>query len=520
MDKKKTANNNLPDPQFLKEGSYGCVHRPPLQCKAPHPPNTPDQITKLMSKTDADTELKEYSLISTADPENDFSLKPPTACKIARSQRNLNAITPCSNKTKVMNALDNYRLLVMKNGGEDLDVYGSKMQKLSPTPETRERVQYMWMEIHHMMMAIRTLLEHKIVHHDIKRDNILYCEKTRRMYLIDFGIMEVKAKSIGQCETSNYHLDTPWWYYPFEGYFLNKRTFNRVILGELRGSDDDDSEFLIREFVEENFVQDYQKDEEYAENWLYFLKKFTQLTEEELVSLISDFTDFIVDVQTKQINYETFLNQYFDTLDAYSLAVACIELLHKTKAHVPEDFYHQSRALFLQMMSFDPMKRPNIGTIVSSYENILESTGMLQVGGKKMVFKNHVLTPVTATAAAAAATPPKPSPQPTVHEVKTVSEMVPPSSKQKTATPRQEPPASKPKEPDNNPKTATPQKPPASKPKEPSSKPKEPDNKPTSATRKQKYMTRRQMIITCRKQSSTAVPRQTRKTHDTSPKSV
>ena len=479
MDKKKTANNNLLSPQFLKEGSYGCVHRPPLQCEAPHPPNTPDQITKLMSKTDADTELKEYSLISTADPENDFSLKPPTACKIAQSQRNLNAITPCSNKTKVMNALDNYRLLVMKNGGEDLDVYGSKMQKLSPTPETRERVQYMWMEIHHMMMAIRTLLEHKIVHHDIKRDNILYCEKTRRMYLIDFGLMEVKAKAIGECETNDYGLDTPWWYYPFEGYFLNKRTFNRVILGELRGSDDDDSEFLIREFVEENFAQNYQKDEGHAENWLYFLKKFTLLTEEELVSLISDFTDFIVDVQTEQINYETFLNQYFDTLDAYSLAVACIELLHKTKAHVPEDFYHQSRALFLQMMSFDPMKRPNIGTIVSSYENILESTGMLQVGGKKMVFKNHVLTPVTATAAAAAATPPKPSHQPTDREVKTVSEMDPPSSK-----------------------------------------PKVPASKPKSATRKPKPATRRQMIITCRKQSSTAVPRQTRKTHDTSPKSV
>ena len=432
-------NNNLLSPQFLKQGSYGCVHRPPLQCEAPNEPNTPDKITKLLTKKDAQTELTEYNLISRVDPGNTFSLKTPKACKIAPSPRNYTAIKECEIGKKVLEALDDYRLLVMKNGGEDLDDYANKMAKMGPTPFVRQRIQYLWMEIHHMMMAIHTLLEHKIVHHDIKRENILYCEKTRRMYLIDFGLMELKNAAIGKCYDNDYGLDTQWWYYPFDSALLNKRIFNDVIFTTLMGSNDEKSDDRIRRFVQKNFVQVYQKDQEHAENWLFFLIKYTHLNPDEIMSLISDFTDFIVDVQTAEINYEKFVYQYFDTLDAYSLAVACIELLYKTRAHLPEDFYHQSRALFLQMMSFHPMQRPNIGTIVSSYENILESTGMLHVGSNRMVFKNHVLTPVSATAAgaaagaaAAASTASKVFHRITQRELKTVSEMDPPSNKPKS----------------------------------------------------------------------------------------
>jgi hypothetical protein len=64
--------------RVIGEGSYGCVHKPPLLCEGKKT-SDPSTVTKLMVKTEADKELKEYETMMKIDPKNKFYLGKPTS---------------------------------------------------------------------------------------------------------------------------------------------------------------------------------------------------------------------------------------------------------------------------------------------------------------------------------------------------------------------------------------------------------------------------------------------------------
>ena len=67
-------------PKKVGEGSYGCVHNPPLKCRnKPYNPD-PTKVSKILTKKNANDELKEFKLIQKADKKEDFHLGKPDAC--------------------------------------------------------------------------------------------------------------------------------------------------------------------------------------------------------------------------------------------------------------------------------------------------------------------------------------------------------------------------------------------------------------------------------------------------------
>ena len=50
------------NPTVVGEGTYGCVHKPPMKCKHQYNINDPSIASKLMKDLDAKKEMKEFEL--------------------------------------------------------------------------------------------------------------------------------------------------------------------------------------------------------------------------------------------------------------------------------------------------------------------------------------------------------------------------------------------------------------------------------------------------------------------------
>lgn len=374
-------------PHVLGEGSYGCIHRPPLKCKSPSSVITEGKVSKLISKKEAKAELKEYNLIQQADPEHQYYLGKPDACDVDDSQANIRAISKCEMKKAVLKDMDNYQLLVMEYGGKNIQEYGRELRDLKETDTHRKLAQEFWVDFHQIMRGIQMLLKHRLVHHDMKTPNVLYCQKQRRMYLIDFGLMESIPESIQECRKNTYEMDINWWYFPYDSIWLTPRVF----MDEM----DDLDEPSLPSYIKRKFTLKYEEDSE-INNWMYSLQRMVQFTEEELNAAIDDFAEFVTETRDNGDDgaYNRFVNQYFMTLDVYGLGVAGLELLGYTRKLVPDAFYHSARTFFLGLASFHPMRRPLIQTVLTDYEQILETTAMLKFDQTTFKFKDHVLVSV------------------------------------------------------------------------------------------------------------------------------
>jgi serine/threonine protein kinase len=375
-------------PQVLGEGSYGCIHRPPLKCKSPSSVRTKGKVSKLLHKKEAETELKEYNLIQQADPDHEYYLGKPDVCDLDDSRSNVAAISKCDMGDDVLEDMDDYRLLVMEYGGKNIQEYAQGLRGLEVTDAHKKLAQEFWVDFHQVMRGIQGLIKHSMVHHDIKTPNILYCQKQRRMYLIDFGLMESIPESIQKCHNNTYEMDINWWYFPYDSIWLNQETFMDEI-PPITGS-------RLPRYIQRQFTLKYHEKSE-INNWMYSLYRMTKLTEDELDAAIDDFSEFVTETQENFTDsaYNHFVNQYFTTLDVYGLGVAGLELLGYTQKLVPDAFYHSARTFFLGLASFHPMRRPVIQTVLTNYEQILDSTGMLTFDHATFKFKNHhtVLVP-------------------------------------------------------------------------------------------------------------------------------
>ena len=120
--------------EVIGEGSFGCIHKPSLICKDNKKVTYKNKISKLLITEHAIRELREYMLISGTDKKNEYFLGIPDICKIKQSKIAMKSIQKCKRLTKknkiTKKLIDNYSLLIMNDGGEDIEHYGLKIGKL------------------------------------------------------------------------------------------------------------------------------------------------------------------------------------------------------------------------------------------------------------------------------------------------------------------------------------------------------------------------------------------------------
>ena len=117
--------------------------------------NYKNKISKILLTKDAMVELNEYGTISKVDKNHKIHLGVPVKCEPnISSAADIQSIDKCRGRDKINKHLNQYSLLVMKDGGVNLEIFADNISKLPNTPETREKLEYFWLDVHRLFYRL------------------------------------------------------------------------------------------------------------------------------------------------------------------------------------------------------------------------------------------------------------------------------------------------------------------------------------------------------------------------------
>jgi serine/threonine protein kinase len=363
----------MSNPKRVGEGSYGCVHNPPLKCRDKLYNPDPTKVSKILTKKNANNELKEFKLIQKADKKEDFHLGKPTSCFPDNNAENQTAINQCRRFNSF--EIEKYKLLLLKNGGADLSQIEDKFKKLTVNTVNRRKLEHFWLDMSRILYGSKVLMDNGVVHHDLKQQNIVYNEDTGHVNFIDFGLMMTTKEMLQKAEGSRYPFGEHW-SFPPDILFYNYVDYNK-----LTSRTGKDRSNILREA------------------WRKYLIAFAIISD-NLMDINEELSDGHIRMVTAFLKtyknlinidelYKMFINKSFETFDNYSIGFSLFSLLKATKNLIDDKLFNDLRLLFLSMMTFDVFERPSPSQVVDKYEFILKSNGLLDK--YSMRFENHFL---------------------------------------------------------------------------------------------------------------------------------
>jgi serine/threonine protein kinase len=311
----------MPISKVVGEGSYGCVHEPSLECDEPDI-NYNNKVSKLLLDRNAITELDEYLGIQRADPDNQFFLGVPLHCKPKQTMNNYVSVKKCdigkdAVNTSTIKILPNYDLLIMENGGMNLNDFAKYMSEKPATPENRKIMENFWIECHRLFLGLSVFLKENIMHHDLKAQNIVYNPTTNRIAFIDFGLMRplitAKTRILSRGDVRNLMH----WSFPVETMLYNKSFYNS---NGVRKRIVDDLKDGLENVYDLNFLN----------NVLPARNVGNDLIKRDTVANILFFSIFNFIKETESLPYAEFIDRSIDTFDLYGMCMGLMYVFNKT----------------------------------------------------------------------------------------------------------------------------------------------------------------------------------------------
>ena len=362
----------------IGEGTYGCAHRPPMKCRD-EPRRNKTEISKLMTSANAAKELKEFALIDAADKRKQFYLGKPSKCAPDRILSNIRSISKCPSGKFDPVKMDDYSLLVMKYGGQDLDQFGEDVRTWSKNKEHVDAIELFWLECVRLFYGLKVLHDNNVVHHDLKPQNVVYDQTTKRANFIDFGFMEKKSTRIYAAKMSASWLGNKHhWSFPLEAVCWNKDDY-------MEAADNGKSESAYKAFA--NSV---------ANNCQYFFistlpVKFMKMHRDNAFKTITtDSFKNVLEFEPTDEAYDQFIDKSIDTVDSYGLGIALMFVLHRSRHLLADDFYKKLGSLIgMDMLHPRLFIRSTPDQLLAQYEDILTSSGLLEKHNKHI--ENHLI---------------------------------------------------------------------------------------------------------------------------------
>ena len=362
----------------IGEGTYGCAHRPPMKCRDA-PRRNKNDISKLMTSANAAKELKEFALIDAADKRKQFYLGKPSKCQPDRILSNIRSISKCPSGKFDPVKMDDYSLLVMKYGGQDLEQFGEDVRTWSKNKENVDAIELFWLEVVRLFYGLKVLHDNNVVHHDLKPQNVVYDKVTNRANFIDFGFMEKKSTRISAAKLSASWLGNKHhWSFPLEAVCWNKDDY-------MEAANSGKSESAYKAFADS-----------VATNCGYFFistlpVRFMKLHRDNAFKTITvDAFKNILDFEATDEAYDQFIDKSIDTVDTYGLGIALLFLLHRSRHLLSDDFYKKLGSLFgMDMLHPRLFLRSTPEQLLAQYEDILTTSGLLEKHNKHI--ENHLI---------------------------------------------------------------------------------------------------------------------------------
>jgi len=370
----------------IGEGTYGCVHRPSLKCKGKKKVDYNNTVSKIMLKDDAAKEMREFMLVSRFDKDNEYHLGTPVECAPdLASQEQLEAVEKCSIGKEIGENPDKYRLLVLKNGGYDLDKFFSKITELWKSLKTkralRAEAEHFWVAVHKLFRGLDFFHRKGIVHFDLKPQNIVYNMDTHDMNFIDFGLMDSKPNILRQARRSQlgslFH-----WSYPLDCGFLEEDNFRyfkkvgpiiRLSIGNHL------ADMILTGQKDDGYIYRDMRHPSAYEIFFAYISPDQKAHDSEINMYVSTFTNWMNQVADR-VSYEEFADQAVDFIDifglGFSLQYALDTMRMKFPGSMSEDFYNDATALFKTMYTADMGAREySTAVLLENYEALLRKHG-------------------------------------------------------------------------------------------------------------------------------------------------
>ena len=301
----------------------------------------------------------------------------------------MKAVSKCKNiGDNVLHHYDDYSLLIMNNGGIDLDKFSNNVKNWKITAENTKKIEMFWLEAHRMLLGVKVFLDNGIIHNDMKQQNIVYNEAENRLNFIDFGLMSSKTKVETSLRNSDYWLAQYHWSFPFEFGLLNRDTYNTFSL-----KSPNEKTLYVDKIISGLSTYEHTPGASRAISIFFSLitnAKKGATRKAELNTIVTDFSKTMLNqFLPEPENYTKFMNKAMNTLDSYGVGMAYMFVLknstHLIDTTLKTDLYN----LFYSMFHPDQSQRLEIDDILISYENILEKNGILQKYDKHFI--DHII---------------------------------------------------------------------------------------------------------------------------------
>jgi serine/threonine protein kinase len=368
-------------PVVIGEGTYGCVHKPSLYCKESKI-NYKNKVSKVMKEIDANEELEEYDVMDSIDKEKKYYLGKPVKCSVHNSRINVNAIKQCANGPELLKKFDENSLLLLEDGGINLSMFADEFKGLPFSLANNRQIESFWLEAHRIFLGLKLFIDHKIIHHDLKPQNLVYNKKTNRINFIDFGFMTTQQKIIKSSSRSDNHLSIFHWSFPLEMTFYNKNKY--IEHAKKKVSD----KLAVYNKIIDDFknAKDIPSSNAMRTFFSFVLNKSSPKYDILLDRYLKDYYLMLTHNMNYVTKYKEFIQKSVDTIDIYGVGIAFMYILNRT-SHLLGPSADKFYELFYLMVCPDLNKRLDIDTLLVKYETLLQDTGIL--GRFNKHFDNH-----------------------------------------------------------------------------------------------------------------------------------
>lgn len=357
---------------LVGEGSHGCVHKPSLYCKKTG--TTKGKISKTMKAMEAALEFSQYEMIHTADVGEEFHVGMPEVCDIDDAlPSNKTSLLKCDIGREVLHGAHMYKLLVMKDGGQNLDDYSHIVRTWATSPESTHLCHEFLIETLRLFRGLRHFQTHGILLNDIKPQNIVYNGK--RLNFIDFGMTKhlISEKKNLLRGSNNYEYSIFHWNFPWEMVFLNHRSNFESIAK------------VYKKLLRSDF--NLEKGHYVHLNAFFSCRVNSNQRQANINYTFDDFDEFVDAVVLKELTYDEFVPMCMDTIDSYGLGLTLLNWLHFAEKHLGITLVACLSSIYQGMVCQNVTKRLTVEIAMNMFETVLKSSGILH--GKVIV--DHVV---------------------------------------------------------------------------------------------------------------------------------
>ena len=330
--------------ELLSEGGYGCIFRPEITCDGTSLEDT-EYVSKIqLYDKSAKKEIELGKIIQTIRGFKHRFVPVLSHCFIDVSEIETKDKKDCSILTK--NSDNKFILFKI------LYIEGSTfINFMVKNNNPKNIINNIIHSYNYLLKSIRLLIEKRIVHYDIKGDNILFNDKMKVPSIIDFGL-SLNMDKINMNNLSNYfYVFAPEYYiWPLEIHYLSflvKKKKEPTIV---------DLEYMINKYITNNvaLVNNFSPK---------FLESYKKLCMKQLLIY-------------NKLKYEKSIKKilsYWDTWDNYSLSVLYLKIIYYLNpgGYITNTFLSFFTEILLINISPNPVKRFNIADTIHSFNKFL-----------------------------------------------------------------------------------------------------------------------------------------------------